>query len=225
MKLQAQFDKLIPQAEESLRMCITGPNSQPLELEWDSVLDAMSACSLVFDGRLQQLNERLLADSGLLVPMTEAQRMAFYEGFDLLFPAQDVMDFPVDGATFGHVKVQVSKHTSSGEVITFELSEMADAQDMRRCVMKALDAIDDRLLQENLKKTEYMEFYRGLTPEDQMILQIAFDAVFGRTQAENAAQRLEGHRREMAEREAEQQQQAQKAAEVMATLQTFNETA
>lgn len=199
MQLQAQLDKMIPQAEESLRVCITGPEGHPVTLEWPLVYDGLSSVSELFDRRLKEINERIIADAGLLDHLSDRQKILFYRGFDILYPSERVEGLEMPPEVAQQMKLQISKHTGSGEALTFELSGFEGPFDVAIGLRKALEAIDDRLMYENMKKQEFSLFYGELSHEDKLTLQIAYDVLFGRTQAENAVMRLEAHRKEQEE--------------------------
>lgn len=199
MRIQAQVDKVIQTAGETIRMCISSED-QSIVTELSDVREALDFVTNLFDDRLYYLNTCLIEDGHFLNYMNDEEKIKFQTAFNALYlPTQTGASIPLNIKE--NIKFQLGKNTAEGEAITLELSEFGKYEDVKGLLKDALTYLDMRTESENKKSLLYEEIFKSFPYDTQLLLGKAFDALFGRITPDRAKEILKGHIEQAKERE------------------------
>ena len=204
MHIRMQFDKRIPQSEESLSVYISNGDKGYVDLSFDDVRAAINYFSALFDKRLENLNRIIVAEGNFRESMTDEQETSFNTAFDLLYPS-DMHRFDERLAGQRNIRVQIAKETGPGEALTLQLGDFTSNECIALDVIEAFELIDMRLISENKKILEHNTFVNTLPMDTQLAIQPVFDVLFGRADVAQTVIRLKGYYEELLERKREEE--------------------
>ncbi len=164
--------------EETIRVELQGDSDMAVFKE-----RVLEACRIA-DARTRVQVQRLIDDSTLSERLDREEYGLFLTAVMLLHPTPA----PVTALLTRDSKIEVSKITRTGEVVTLQLHE--PGKDFQHDIHVLWDILDTRLSVANDRGLAHTAFLESLPYETQLKLGIAMDAIYGRVPMSHVESRL-----------------------------------
>lgn len=141
--------------------------------------------------RLRNINMMLLQDMHVEEKLSKTQYEALMNIIQIQFPygaKNDVLNYSSPST-----RILVRKMTNHKEQIALRASGAMTGSDVFHTLEKFINLTSERMMETNINDTEAYEVLKAQTPEDQMILQMVMDTIYGRMQPEVTTNRLNAY--------------------------------
>ena len=144
--------------------------------------------------RLRQINMMLLEDMDVYNKLSKDQYDILMKIINKQFPYQ-----PLGNAYYfnaASTRILVRKMTNHKEQIALRAAGQFSATEVHAYLTHLLKATEQRMIETNRNDLDAYDILKQQSPEDQMILQLVLDTIYGRMQPDVAANRLQSYANE-----------------------------
>lgn len=141
--------------------------------------------------RLRVINMMLLEDMQVLHKLTDVQYGTLMEIISIQFPytpAYFSMNY-----TSPSTRILVRKMTNHKEQIALRASGRMTGQQVDNLIHQFTNLTSERMIETNKNDSDAYALLKQQSPEDQMILQLVLDTIYGRMEPQVAASRLHAY--------------------------------
>lgn len=141
--------------------------------------------------RLRNINMMLLQDMDVESKLSRTQYDKLLEIIGIQFPyasKNDSLNYSSPST-----RILVRKMTNHREQIALRASGAMTGPDVFHTLEKFINLTSERMIETNINDTKAYDVLKAQTPEDQMILQMVMDTIYGRMQPEVTTNRLNAY--------------------------------
>lgn len=144
--------------------------------------------------RLRNINMMLLDDMGVTDKLTKAQYETLLTILKIQFPySRPNETMQTLNYNSPSTKILVRKMTNHKEQIALRASGKMTGQEVFTTLERFIDVTSERMIETNMNDVAAYDLLKEQNPEDQMILQLVLDTLYGRIQPEVASGRLQAY--------------------------------
>lgn len=141
--------------------------------------------------RVRQINTMILEDMDVVHTLTPGQYTALLDILDTQFPY--TLSNPPVSYTSNSTRILVRKMTNHAEQMALHASGKMTGNQLLDTLHQFLSVTSERMMATNIHDMDAHDLLKKQTPEDQMILQMVLDTLYGRMKPEVAANRLQAY--------------------------------